>query len=198
MKTAGGPGQVVVVSGPSGAGKTTVLREVFQRSQLPLVHSVSATTRPPREGEADGIHYHFLTPDEFHARRRRGEFIETFEVFGRGYWYGTLRAEVTSGLQAGKWVGLEIDVHVAMEVVLHYPDAITIFIRPGSLEELERRLRHRATETEDALRRRLQTAQEEIALSDRYRYVVINDQIGRAVEEICGILQREFETGGLA
>ena len=95
-------------------------------------------------GEQDGSDYHFLSPDEFERRRQAGEFLECFEVFGRGYWYGTLESEVTPSLAAGKWVVLEIDVQGAMAVVDRYPDAITIFVHPSSLEELERRLRGRA------------------------------------------------------
>src|SRR5262245_2612027 len=107
------PGQLIVVSGPSGAGKTTVLHEVFARSKRPLVLSVSATTRPPRAGEKDGVDYHLLSPEELQNRRERGDFLESFEVFGRGHWYGTLFSEVTPRLAQGKWVVLEIDVQGA-------------------------------------------------------------------------------------
>jgi len=186
--TAAAPGKVVIVSGPSGAGKTTVMKLVFQRCGAPLVQSVSATTRPPRPGERDGIDYHFLGDEDFGRRRERGEFLECFEVFGRGYWYGTLREEVTSGLRQGKWVVLEIDVQGAMAALEHYPQAITIFVRPGSLEELERRLRCRGTEAEEAIQRRLRQAQYELEMSQRYTHVVINDDIDQAVSEICRIL----------
>ena len=130
-------GRLVVVSGPSGAGKTTVLRRVLQSCRVPLAASVSATTRPPRPGETDGVDYHFLTPEEFDRRRRNGDFIECFQVFEEDDWYGTLRSEVNAGLRAGKWVVLNIDVHGAMAVMEQFPDAITIFVRPGSLDELE-------------------------------------------------------------
>ena len=114
--------------------------------------SVSATTRPPRPGETDGVDYHFLTPDEFDRRRRGGEFIECFQVFDNGYWYGTLRSEAMAGLRAGKWVVLNIDVQGGMAVMEQFPDAVTIFLRPGSMEELERRLRGRDTENESSIR----------------------------------------------
>ena len=141
-----------MVSGPSGAGKTSVMRRVYQSCRVPLVRSVSATTRPPRADETDGVDYHFVTNDEFQLLRRRGEFLECFEVFGQAHWYGTLRSAVTSGLSRGKWVVLEIDVQGALEVMRQYADAITIFLRPSSREELERRLRGRGTETEQAVR----------------------------------------------
>jgi guanylate kinase len=184
-------GKIVVVSGPSGAGKTTVMKRVFQTCELPLIQSVSATTRPPRPGEVNGVDYHFLTAEEFAARVRRGEFLECFEVFNHGYWYGTLRSEVQAGLKAGKWVVLEIDVQGAASVVGQHPEAITIFVRPHSVEELERRLRGRGTENEAALVRRLQRARDELAQQGQYRYVVINDDLDRAVREICDILKRE-------
>jgi guanylate kinase len=168
------------------------MKRVFQRSGVPLVPSVSATTRPPRPGEHNGIDYHFLHLEEFASLKQGGEFLECFEVFGHGHWYGTLRSEVTTGLVEGKWVVLEIDVQGALAVAAEYPDAITIFIRPRSEEELERRLRGRATETEEALQSRLEHARWELGQASHYHYVVINDQLDRAVEEICQILNQEF------
>ena len=181
-------GKLIVVSGPSGAGKTTVMHRVFQRCPLPLVPSISATTRPPRPGEVDGVDYHFLAPEQFEKLRAAGEFLECFEVFGRGHWYGTLRSEVVPRLEAGKWVVLEIDVQGALAVVEQFPEAVTIFIRPGSIEELQRRLRNRGTETEEALRRRLEQANTELRQADRYQFQVVNDDIDQAVGQICLIL----------
>ena len=186
-------GRLVIVSGPSGAGKTSVLRRVFEAATVPLLPSVSATTRPPRPDEVDGVDYHFFSPQEFNTRCEGGEFLESFEVFARGYWYGTLKTEVTSGLAAGKWVVLEIDVHGATAVMEQYPNAIPIFIQPSSIEELKRRLRGRGTETEEAIRRRLAQANEELRFAKRYRHQVINDDMDLAVQEICDILNREAE-----
>ena len=182
-----------MISGPSGVGKTSVMREVYRTARLPLVHSVSATTRPRRPDETDGLEYHFITNGEFDVGRRRGDFIECFEVFGQTYWYGTLWSEVTTGLNAGKWVVLEIDVQGALAVVERFPAAVTIFLRPGSHEELERRLRGRGTETEQSIRCRLAQADHELAQAERYQYQVINDDMDQAVREICEILTREWE-----
>jgi guanylate kinase len=186
-------GKVVVVSGPSGVGKTTVLRQLLQCSPVPLVHSVSATTRSPRPGEVNGVDYYFLDAGEFDRRRQRGEFLECFQVFGRGYWYGTLIGEVTPSLEAGKWVLLEIDVQGALAVLAKYPDAVTIFLRPSSLCELERRLRGRGTESEEAIQRRLEQAKQELAEAHRYRYQVVNDtdRVDQAVRELCNLLVHE-------
>jgi guanylate kinase len=167
------------------------LRGLFERAKAPLVASVSATTRQPRPGERDGFDYHFLTPAEFARRRETGEFLECCEVYGRGDWYGTLRSEVAPRLAAGKWVVLEIDVQGTLAVLEHYPDAVTIFLRPSSMAELERRLRERGTETEEALRRRLAVAAEELKSIDRYRYQVINDDVEQAVAELVRILTPE-------
>jgi guanylate kinase len=183
-------GQLVIISGPSGAGKSTVVRRLVEKCPLPLELSVSATTRPPRPGERDGVDYIFLGKEEFARRRAAGGFLESMEVFGRGDWYGTPGHAVSSGLEAGKWVILEIDVDGAMAVLPAYPDAITIFLHPGSMEELERRLRARGTEREELLQRRLEVARGELTWIDRYRYEVINDDVSAAAGRICDILTR--------
>ncbi|MHC4402462.1 MAG: guanylate kinase [Planctomycetota bacterium] len=190
MMADSGRGKLVVVSGPSGAGKTTVLKRVFDAAPVPLAASVSATTRPPRPGEADGVDYHFLTREEFERRRRRGDFLECFQVFGKDCWYGTLQSEVAPSLEAGKWVILDIDVQGALSVMERYPEAVTIFVQPSSLEVLEERLRGRRTESEQAVQSRLRRAPEELAMADCYTYQVINDDVDQAVREICDILTR--------
>jgi guanylate kinase len=157
--------------------------------------SVSATTREPRPGEQEGVDYYFLAPEEFARRRESGEFLECFEVFGRGHWYGTLRSEVaasgTSSGQRPKWVILDIDVDGAAKVRKLIPDVLSIFLHPGSEAELERRLRHRATESEAAIERRLEVARREIDRAGEYQYTVINDSLDAAVERISEILVHE-------
>jgi len=177
-----------IISGPSGAGKSTVVRRLMEVCLIPLQLSVSATTRAPRPGEVDGVNYHFLTSEEFARRRAAHEFLECKEVFGRGDWYGTLRSEVTSGHAAGKCVILEIDVEGCLSVVEQYPQAMTIFLHPGSMSELERRLRSRGTETEASIARRLEVARRELSMMHWYRFEVVNDSVDRAVGEICHIL----------
>jgi len=182
-------GQLLIFSGPSGAGKTTVLRKVLERSKLPLVMSVSATTRRPRPGEKEGVDYYFLSDTVFQQRREAGEFLECFEVFGRGYWYGTLRKPVSASLEAGQWVVLEIDVQGQARVVEQYPDAISLFVRPESLEVLEQRLRDRGTENEETIQRRLEVAGREWPYGREYTYEIINYSIDQTVDEICRKLE---------
>ncbi len=181
-------GRLVIISGPSGAGKSTLVKQLLEDCRLPLMVSVSATTRPPRPGERHGRDYYFLTPEDFHQKRADGEFIECFEVFGRGYWYGTLREEVATGLAAGKWVLLEIDVQGMRAVVAQYPEAISFFVRTANLEELEHRLRGRGTETEETIQRRLEVARQEWQFKDQYTYEIVNDSLEAAASEICRLL----------
>jgi guanylate kinase len=184
----GDPGQLVIISGPSGAGKSTVVRVLMDLCPLPLVLSISATTRPPRENETDGKDYHFLTEQNFKQRQQEGYFLECKEVFGRGYWYGTLRQAVTTGLQAGDWVILEIDVEGAASVMEEVPDVTTIFLHAGSMEELGQRLRSRGTDSEEAILRRLDVAQSEMARCNQYDHVVENADPVEAARDICEIL----------
>jgi guanylate kinase len=183
-------GRLVIISGPSGAGKSTVVRGVLERCVQPLRLSVSATTRAPRPGEQDGVDYHFLTKAEFARRRDAGDFLEWKEVHNRGDWYGTLRKTVEEGLAAGEWMLLEIDVEGTLSILETHPDAITIFIHCGSVDELEQRLRGRGTETETSLQKRLAAARKELAFLERYKHAVRNDDRDDAVRQVCDILQR--------
>ena len=144
--------------------------------------------RAMRPGEVEGKDYHFLELEDFLRHRDEGDFVESFEVYGRGHWYGTLREQVSTGLIAGNWISLEIDVEGAQKAKQSYPDAISVFIHPGSLEELERRLRGRGTEQEDAIARRLEVASHELEAAVLYDHVVVNQTIEQTVEDICQLL----------
>lgn len=183
--------RIVVLSGPSGSGKTTLVRLLVDRAPVKLVMSVSATTRPPRPNEVNGKDYWFLTDREFRDRLEKGLFIEHAEVFSSGFLYGTLRSELERAWTDGGWAFLEIDVEGAMKVMQQYPNAVTIFLSTPSPAEFERRLRSRGTESEEVIQRRLATAEKELQLADRYKYVVVNDQLETAVSEICEILKAE-------
>lgn len=182
--------RIVVLSGPSGTGKTTVLRKLVETSPVPIVKAITATTRSPRPGEVDGRDYQFLSAEEFAARKAAGSFLETAEVFGTGTWYGTPCSEVERAARRGEWSLLEIDVRGALEVKRQYPDAVMIFLRAASPQDYECRLRQRGTETEEAIRSRLDRAREELRYAERYDYQVINDDVDRAVGEIGAILKR--------
>jgi guanylate kinase len=183
------PGKLVVISGPSGVGKTTILRRLL--ADLPaLLPSISATTRPPRTGERDGVDYHFLTADEFDRRRANGEFLECCRVYGRQHWYGTLVAEVAPRMAAGDWVVLEIDVEGTLSILDRYPDAITILIEPSHPDQLFERLQARGTESPEAMARRLEVARRDLLESHLYRHRVVNDDdVGAAVVGIEDILR---------
>lgn len=183
--------RLVVLSGPSGSGKTTVVKGLLDAAHLPLMKSVSATTRPPRAGEVDGVDYHFLTHEEFERRRNDGDFIEHAEVHGTGQLYGTLRSEVEQAHAVGAWALLEIDVNGAMQVMQKYPSAVTIFLRTPSTDVFEQRLRSRGTESDEVITQRLKTARNELVCADRYRFQVVNDDLDRAVAEIANILKTE-------
>ncbi len=184
------PGKLVVISGPSGVGKTTLLRKLLA-SFPELVPSVSATTRPPRAGEQDGLDYHFIPLAEFERRRAAGEFLECCQVYGRQHWYGTLVAEVAPRLAAGKWVVLEIDVEGTLSVLEKYPDAITVFVEPSHPDQLQERLRGRGTESPEAMARRLEVARRELLEAHRYRHRVVNEQVDDALDRVRGILAAE-------
>ncbi len=183
-------GRLIILSGPSGAGKSTVLRKLLGGCPLPLELSVSFTTRKQRVGEVDGRDYHFVSPERFQELRQAGKFLECKEVFGRGDWYGTPAEAVDNSLTAGKWVILEIDVQGALAVFQQRPDVLSFFVHPGSLEELETRLRRRGTDSETSIRRRLEVAAEELQAINLYKFEVINREVELTAIEICRILQQ--------
>lgn len=180
--------RLLIISGPSGAGKSTVVRALLEAHPNLLERSVSATTRAPRTGEVPGVDYHFWTAEEFQSHRDRGDFLEFKEVFGRGDWYGTLRCEVEEGNRAGRRVLLEIDVEGMKEVLKQDVDSITVFLHPGSMEELERRLRLRGTDSPEAIQRRLEVARREMESLPLFEHEVINDDKDRAIAEIRDLL----------
>jgi guanylate kinase len=183
-------GPLIILSGPSGCGKSTVTARLLARGDLPLRQSVSATTRPPRGRERDGVHYHFWTQERFEEGIRAGGFLEWAEVYGN--YYGTPRSEVEPYRERGVGVILVIDVQGAAQVLAKCPDAITVFLRTSSWEECERRLRDRRQDDEAAIRRRLATAREELARAGEYQFEVINDDLDSAVEQLHAIVGRQF------
>lgn len=171
-----------VISGPSGVGKGTVIRALRQ-AYPGLWLSVSATTRAPRPGEVDGVHYHFISHDDFAGLIERGEMLEWAEVFGMNR-YGTMRAPVDDALARGDVAILELDLEGARQVKAAREDARTIFIAPPSFEELARRLEGRGTETDEARAARLSTARTELAAADEFDDIVVNDSVDRAAREL--------------
>ncbi len=182
--------RIVVLSAPSGGGKTTIAKQLLAR-RPDVGYSVSATTRRPRADEQDGVAYHFLTRDEFARRRAAGEFVEWAEYAGE--WYGTLQSEVDRVLQAGKRVVLDIEVQGAAQVRERYPppQSLSIFILPPSAAAWKERLLGRGTESPEALGRRVERAIAEIRQSLGWRHIVINDDLSRAVDEVSQIIDED-------
>jgi guanylate kinase len=185
-------GLLVIVSGPSAVGKDTILDRALSEPETlvrPAVRCVTATTRLPRAGEVDGVAYHFLSAVQFEQKAQEDGFLEYANVFGN--WYGTPRDWVVKQQELGNDVILKIDVQGALTVKQKASDAILIFFRPPSLEELERRLRARNTESEEQVARRLLDARNEMAQMPHYDYCVINNEIDQAVLDLRSILRAE-------
>lgn len=181
-------GRSFIISGPSGVGKSTVLKGLMEKRGN-LYFSVSATTRQPRPGEEDGVHYHFLTMDTFREWIDQGEFLEHAEFVGNCY--GTPRKYVYEAMDRGQDVILDIEVQGAMQVAEKMPEVVRIFIAPPSWSELERRLTARGTDTPEKIQGRLARAKEEVKLADTYDYFVINDSVENAVRELDAIMTAE-------
>ena len=179
---------VFVLSGPSGAGKSTFVARILERDPE-LRFSVSATTRGPRQTEQDGKDYYFLSVEEFQRRIDSGEFLEHALVHGAEY--GTLRSEVQRSLDASHSVLLDVDVQGGIEIKRRMPEAVLVFLVPPTMQELERRLRYRKTESEVKIQARLARAPAEIRCMDRYDYVVVNDQIEPTEADLVAILNAE-------
>ena len=170
-------GILVVFSGPSGAGKGTVLGEYFKNNPE-AVYSISATTRRPRPGERDGVDYHFISREKFEEMIQRDEVIE-YAVYNGNY-YGSPAEPIRRHLEEGRDVILEIEVKGAAQVRKKFPQAVSVFVLPPSFAELRRRLTGRGTETDEEIRGRLETARREVAMAPEYDYIVVNDQVERA------------------
>jgi guanylate kinase len=184
-------GPLIILSGPAGSGKTTLVRRVLAEDPHPLRVSVSVTTRRPREGEVDGRDYHFWTRQRFEEGVRAGAFLETAEVHGRDY-YGTLRREVDDYTPRGIGVILVIDVQGAAQVRTVRPDAVSVFLLASSLEVYEQRLRQRGTEDEATIARRLETAKRELEHVGDYQYQVVNDDLDDAVVQFRAVIAHYF------
>lgn len=181
-------GRIIIISGPSGVGKGTVLRQVMAHNPL-LQFSVSATTRPIRPGEIDGVHYHFVDKCRFEEMLANNELLE-HAVYADNY-YGTPEKAVDEALSKGISVVLEIDVQGALQVMERRPDAISIFIAPPSLTELRRRLKGRGDTAEQIMQERLRVAPHECEIAQKYQYTVINNDLQQAVAEVEAILTAE-------
>lgn len=180
-------GLKIVLSGPSGSGKGTIVKELIKDEQFLL--SISATTRSPRQGEEEGVHYFFKTKEAFEEMIAKDELLEHAQFCGN--YYGTPKAFIEDSVKNGKDVILEIEVEGAMQIKEIYPDAIFIFVVPPSLTELENRLVGRGTEARTVIDQRLARAKEELALYKNYDYVVVNDRLAEALEEIKCIVRAE-------
>jgi len=181
-------GRLFVVTAPSGAGKTSLINALLKEDPR-LKLSVSYTTRPPRPGERDGREYHFVDDATFLAMRGRGEFLESAEV--HGYRYGTSRKAIADTLAKGQDLVLEIDWQGARQVRALYPGCVGIFIHPPSIEELERRMRARAQDSDAVIRRRMQNARDELAHAGEFEYAIINKDFDTARHELAEIVLKE-------
>ena len=181
-------GMLLVISGPSGTGKGTLIERLMKEDPT-LVFSVSATTRAPRPGEIDGVHYHFVTNERYDELVAENAFVEYANVHGNRY--GTLRSEVYERLERGENVVLDIDVQGALNVIASEKEKVSIFIMPPSMQELRSRLTGRGTETEEAVERRLHNAVWEISQKDKYQYKVINDDLESCLRTLQAIIEAE-------
>jgi len=186
--------RIVIITAPSGAGKTTITRHLLDRYPDKLAFSVSAATREPRGKEVDGQDYHFMTAQRFRELIKDGAFLE-WEMVYEGKYYGTLMSEVERIWTSGRAPMLDIDVKGAMRVMeQHRPICLSIFIKPPSLQELERRLRQRGTDPEDSIRMRLEKADFEMSYADRFDHVIVNDDLQTALASVETIIGN-FLTG---
>lgn len=183
-----GKGLLFVVSAPAGCGKDTILNELFKKTDC-AGYAVSATTRAPREGEVNGVHYHFLTREEFERKIAEKDVLEYTEYCGS--YYGTLRKSVNDLIDQGKDAILKIEVEGAMNIRRLFPEACLVFILPPSWEVLENRLRNRGTETEEKIIERTRQARTEVGFAKNYDYLIVNDKLDKAVDDLLAVLRAE-------
>lgn len=186
-------GPLIILSGPAGSGKTTVVSRVIETASVPLRRTVSVTTRPPRPGEHDGRDYYFVSKEEFAKRLEAGDFVENARVHGHSY--GTLRSEVDPYRSRGIGVILVIDVQGAAKVRAAVPDSVSVFLKAPSRSDLERRLKDRGQDSDSAIRRRLANADFELAQAGQYTYQVVNDDFDQTVGELRRIIEQHFGRG---
>lgn len=183
-------GKIIVFSAPSGAGKTTILKQILMMYPE-LVISVSATTRKPRNGEINGKDYFFISEGEFLSKINNHEFVEWEKFYD--YYYGTLKSFVDDTLDLGKSIVFEVDVKGALSIKRFFPEAHLIFIKPPDVEELKRRLEKRATESESDLKKRIERAEMELSFKDMFDYVVVNSELENAIENVSKIINKVLE-----
>jgi len=181
-------GLLLVLSGPSGAGKGTICQGLLEKRQ-DLAYSVSCTTRTPRKGEVSGVNYIFTNRENFEDMIKNNGFLEYADVYGN--YYGTPRSYVLEQLNAGRDVVLEIDTQGALQVKKNFPDGVFVFIVPPSLDELSKRIYKRGTDAEDVIKRRLRAATSELAYASKYDYIVINDEAEKATLKVSNIMDVE-------
>jgi guanylate kinase len=184
-------GPLLILSGPSGSGKSTLVERVLKEDTHLLRVSVSATTRKPREGEVNGVHYYFWTVRRFQQGIEADEFLEYTQVFGKDY-YGTLRREVEDWTPRGVGVILVIDVQGAAKVRAQHPEAVSMFVRTSSMDEYEKRIRGRKKDDEAAIQKRLETTQRELDCIGDYQYVIVNDNLDNAVAQFRAVIAKHF------
>ena len=183
-------GKIIILSAPSGAGKSTIIRELTKHDDLNLGFSISATSRPPRGEERNGVEYYFLDEEEFRRRARNGEFVEWEEVYP-GIFYGTLESEVERVTSGGNLI-MDVDVKGGVNIKKRFGDrALSIFIMPPGMEQVVRALRGRATDSEEKIRRRLDKAEYEMGFAPQFDHTVVNDDLGHAVEQTESLI-RDF------
>jgi len=180
-------GRLFIISAPSGGGKTTLSKALLNRFN-DILYSVSYTTRSPRNGEQDGVDYYFIQKKDFEKRIESGHWAEWAEVHGN--YYGTSAEFLDRGLASGRDIFLDIDVQGTFQILENYPDSVTIFIMPPSLETLRKRLEMRRSESRSTIKRRLLTAEKEMAQKGFYRYVVVNDQLSASIDKLIAIIEK--------